>query len=121
MTKVTDKLTALVECKEVPHLSFDERQSFIDMHLTELDKLGVSVVNTGLFANDCFNKAGFPKVLVPDTDKPFSGNDVLLLDGDGGVIAGQKDLTINASFEGATTATVTFVIGGFVTKGGENG
>jgi len=117
----TEKLTVLVECKEALHLSFEEKQPLIDMHLAELDRLGVQVVNASFCAGDKNNKINYPQVLVPDTSKSFSGNGVLLLDGDGDVIAGQRDITINASFNDVVTATATFIIGGFVTEVSNSG
>jgi hypothetical protein len=116
MAKVVEKLTVLVECKEASHLSFEEKQPLIDMHLAELDRLGVQVVNASFVAKLTGDRIHYPQVLVPDTSRPFSGNGVLLLDGEGEIIPGQKDIVINASFDCVVTATVTFVIGGFVTE-----
>ena len=107
------KLTVLVECKEVSQASFKEKKQLIDMHLAELERLGVTIVNTSLCGKSVGEGIDFPEVLMPDTSKAFSGNEILLLN-NGEVIAGQKDMVINASFDDVVTATVTFVIGGFV-------
>ena len=57
------------------------------------------------------------KVRIPTKQEAINGASVVLLMPDGSEIPGQKDLVINASVNEVVTATVTFVIGGFVTDG----
>jgi len=45
-----------------------------------------------------------------------SDNTMALVDSNGMVIDGQIDLSVNTNKDSVTTATVTFIIGGFVTE-----
>jgi hypothetical protein len=120
MAKI-EKLTLLIDAKEIRRAGYKDKEQLIQMHIDELERLGVAVADASLTFNGTNDNLNYPSVLVPSGDKPFNGNNALLLDGNGGIIQGQKDLVINAAFNEVCTATVTFTIGGFVIEGANNG
>jgi len=117
----TEKLTLLVDAKDIRRAGYEDKRQLIEMHIAELERLGVTIADTSLTFNGADDNLNYASVLVPDIGTPFNGTNVLLLDGNGDVIQGQKDLVINAAFNEVCTATATFVIGGFVTKASSNG
>ena len=112
----SERLTILVDVKANNNSYTEENQQLIDMHIAELSRLGVEVANVGYAKLNASDNINYPTIQVPDCNTPFGGRDVLILDGNGGVIAGQKGVKINAPLNDVVTATVEFVIGGFVVK-----
>jgi hypothetical protein len=121
VNKVIGKLTLLVDAKDIRHAGYEDKRQLIEMHIAELERLGVTIADTSLTFNGNDDNLNYASVLVPDIGTPFNGTDVLLLDGNGDVIQGQSDLVINAAFNEVCTATATFVIGGFVTEASNSG
>ena len=120
MSKIIEELTVLVSAKDISAASYEEKENLINIHINELEKLGVNVVNITAIEGALKFKnnplSSHTKVIIP---KPLdnglmNANNMLLATGDGVAIPGQRSLKISAEINSLVTATVEFDIGGFI-------
>ena len=110
----SEKLNLLVDCKSIDKRDYEEKKELISLHISELERLGVSVVNNSTLPT---NKARgvddvFVKIKEKDGCKLFSGDQIVLAT-EYGELSGQKDIVISGGLGEMATATVTFFISGF--------